>query len=363
MLSEISFEKSKNSKDNQTSSINPQFINRKRETTFKVQKERKDDKRREYFWALFSCLIAYFSREFKLNFNLNFHTQIEAIYGCSIKTMKKVLSFKIYEIISLFDNKHLTEKDNPIIDAYSNLKQKTTLHETFLFFMECKYAQLLDYYFNDIINPKENIDISSFIQNIKKDKAQIINVINEIKTKKGRATRKNSPLNLNKSITSFKDFEKKFLEKQFLNIFDFNTTNSTNNITKNTINNGIQGKNAIKRNLINNKVIFGTANSDILIANQIVPSFEFEQEDIFNFNTANSTNNIAYNEIIKNYKVIIDAPNIDILNANSITPSIEFGQENNNDKFTINDNLDICMNRFKIYGIPSFSSLSGGDKE
>ena len=47
--------------------------------------------------------------------------------------MKKVLSFKIYEIISLFKNPKLTEKGNSIKDAYTELKKITCYIKLFYF--------------------------------------------------------------------------------------------------------------------------------------------------------------------------------------------------------------------------------------
>ena len=103
--------------------------NPKNENKFTVKNinERYDNKRREYFWTVFSFLMDYISKEFGLEFNLNFQKQFEAIYGCTIKKMKKVLNFKIYEIISLFKNPQLTEKGNPIKDAYAELKKKKNI--------------------------------------------------------------------------------------------------------------------------------------------------------------------------------------------------------------------------------------------
>lgn len=244
MENKISFEKFKNSTNNQSSSLDHQFINRKRKIKFKVKKERKDDKRREYFWSLFNSLNAYINKEFGINFNLNIQTQFEAIYGCTIEIMKKVLNLKIYKIISLFKKAFLNLKDNRITDAYIKLKAKKSLHETFLFFMECTYDQLLALYFKDNIHPKENINISSFLQMITKNKTQIINTINEIKTKKGRKPRKKERLKLDDSKTLFKDFEQNFLEKEYhWNSIKNNRANSINDITNSSANNGIQGEN------------------------------------------------------------------------------------------------------------------------
>lgn len=215
MFNIFSSEKPKNGANNQSSSINPQFINRKREKMFEIKNKNKrdDNGRREYFWTVFSFLMVYISKEFGLEFNLNYQTQFEAIYGCTIKIMRKVLSFKIYQIISLFKNTQLTEKGNSIKDAYTELKKNFTLHETFVFLMECTYDQLLEYYFKNNTEPRKDVNISSFIQKIKKDKNEIKNAIEEIKTKKGRKERKRVPLVLDKLMSSFRNFEEKFLEK------------------------------------------------------------------------------------------------------------------------------------------------------
>jgi len=234
MLNINNFENPQNNINNQSSSTNPQFINKKREKMLetKNKNKRNDNKRREYFWTIFSFLMEYISKEFGLEFNLNFQKQFEAIYGCTIQNMKKVLSFKIYQIISLFKNTKLTEKDRFIKYAYTDLKKKITLQETFVFLMECTYEQLLEYYFKNITEPKININITSFIQMIKKDKNEIMNVIKEIKTKKGRKERKGVPLELDESMTSFRNFEKKFLEKDDEdNIIDDLFTNRLTNYT------------------------------------------------------------------------------------------------------------------------------------
>ena len=251
MFNIISSEKPQNNINNQSSSINPQFINKKRENKFTVKniKKRNDNKRREYFWTVFSFLMDYISKEFGFEFNLNFQKQFEAIYGCTIKKMKNVLSFKIYEIISLFKNPQLTEKGNPIKDAYSELKKNYTLHKTFVFLMKCTYDQLLEYYFTNNIEPETNINISSLMQLIKKDKNKIMNAIQEIKTKNGREERNRAPLELDESMTSFRNFEQKFLEKDN----EDNTTINNfiaNRLTDYTIQNGII--NSMEGNFANN---------------------------------------------------------------------------------------------------------------
>jgi len=125
--------------------------------------------------------MIYISKEFGLEFNLNYQTQFESIYGCTIKNMRKVLSFKIYQIISLFKNTQLTEKGNSIKDAYTELKKNSTLHETFVFLMECTYDQLLEYYFYNNTEPKKNVKIASLMDLIKKDKNKIKNAIKKNK--------------------------------------------------------------------------------------------------------------------------------------------------------------------------------------
>ena len=232
MFNIISSENPQNNINNQSSSFDPQFINKKRKKIFEIKNKRNDNKRREYFWTVFSFLMEYICKEFGLEFNLNFQKQFEAIYGCSIKNMKNVLSFKIYEIISLFKNTQLTEKGNSIIDAYTALKKNFSLHETFVFLMECTYDKILEYYFKNNTEPKINVNISSFIQKIKKDKNKIKNAIEEIKTKKSRKERKGVPLVLDESMTSFKNFEKKFLEKDDVdNIINNFITNRLTNYT------------------------------------------------------------------------------------------------------------------------------------
>ena len=237
MLNIISSENPQNNINNQSSSVSPQFINRKREKKFKVKKENKrnDNKRREYFWSVFSFLMEFISKQFGLEFNLNFQKQFEAIYGCTIKNMRKVLSFKIFEIISLFKNAKLTEKGNSIIDAYAELKKNFTKHETFVFLMECTYDQLLEFYFKNDIEPKKNVNISSFIQMIKKDKSKIMNAIKEIKTKEGRKERNGTPLEIDELMSSFRNFEEKYLEKDDEdNAFNnFNANRLTNYTTQN----------------------------------------------------------------------------------------------------------------------------------
>lgn len=249
MYNIISSVNPQNNINNQSSSINPQFINKKRENKFTVKKnnERTDNKRREYFWAVFSFLMDYISIEFGLEFNLNFQKQFEAIYGCTIKKMKKVLSFKIYEIISLFKNTQLIEKGNSIKDAYTELKKNSTLHETFVFLMECTYDQLLEYYFQNKIEPKRNINISSLMQLIKKDKYKIMNAIKEIKNKKGRKERNEASLEIDKSMTSFRNFELKFLAKD-------DEDNTLNNFIGNRLTDCTSQINIIsmKRNYVNN---------------------------------------------------------------------------------------------------------------
>ena len=248
MFNIISSEQPKNGTNNQSSSIDPQFINRKREKMFEIKdKNKRDDNgRREYFWTVFSFLMVYISKEFGLEFNLNYQTQFEAIYGCTIKIMRKVLSFKIYQIISLFKNTQLTEKGNSIKDAYTELKKNSTLHETFVFLMECTYDQLLEYYFKNNTKPRKDVNISSFIQKIKKDKNEIKNAIEEIKTKKGRKERKRVPLVLDELMSSFRNFEKKFLEKDDKdNIFN---NFIANRLTDCTSQNEIQYSNLVNNN-------------------------------------------------------------------------------------------------------------------
>ena len=230
MFNIISSEKPQNNINNQSSSINPQFINKKRENNFTVKKikKRTDNKRREYFWTVFRFLMEYISKVFGLEFNLNFQKQFEAIYGCTIKKMKNVLSFKIYQIISLFKNPQLAEKGNSIKDAYTELKKNFMLYKTFIFLMECTYDQLLEYYFTNNIEPKRNINISSLMELIKKDKNEIMNAIQEIKNKKGRKERKDAELKLDESMTSFRNFEQKYLEKD-------NEDNTFNNLTENRL--------------------------------------------------------------------------------------------------------------------------------
>jgi hypothetical protein len=230
MLNIILNEMPQNNNNNQSSSINPQFINKKRENNFTVKKikKRTDNKRREYFWTVFRFLMEYISKVFGLEFNLNFQKQFEAIYGCTIKKMKNVLSFKIYQIISLFKNPQLDEKGNSIKDAYTELKKNFMLYKTFIFLMECTYDQLLEYYFTNNIEPKRNINISSLMELIKKDKNEIMNAIQEIKNKKGRKERKDAELKLDESMTSFRNFEQKYLEKD-------NEDNTFNNLTENRL--------------------------------------------------------------------------------------------------------------------------------
>ena len=230
MLNIILNEMPQNNNNNQSSSINPQFINKKRENNFTAKKikKRTDNKRREYFWTVFRFLMEYISKVFGLEFNLNFQKQFEAIYGCTIKKMKSVLSFKIYQIISLFKNPQLDEKGNSIKDAYTELKKNFMLYKTFIFLMECTYDQLLEYYFTNNIEPKRNINISSLMELIKKDKNEIMNAIQEIKNKKGRKERKDAELKLDESMTSFRNFEQKYLEKD-------NEDNTFNNLTENRL--------------------------------------------------------------------------------------------------------------------------------
>ena len=230
MLNIILNEMPQNNNNNQSSSINPQFINKKRENNFTAKKikKRTDNKRREYFWTVFRFLMEYISKVFGLEFNLNFQKQFEAIYGCTIKKMKNVLSFKIYQIISLFKNPQLDEKGNSIKDAYTELKKNFMLYKTFIFLMECTYDQLLEYYFTNNIEPKRNINISSLMELIKKDKNEIMNAIQEIKNKKGRKERKDAELKLDESMTSFRNFEQKYLEKD-------NEDNTFNNLTENRL--------------------------------------------------------------------------------------------------------------------------------
>jgi len=100
--------------------------------------------------------------------------------------------------------------------------------------MECTYEKLLEYYFKNNTEPKKDVNISSFIQKIKKDKNKIKNAIEEIKTKKSRKERKGVPLVLDESTTSFRNFEKKFLEKDDENniINNFITNRLTNYTTQ-----------------------------------------------------------------------------------------------------------------------------------
>ena len=172
--------------------------------------------------------MEYISKVFGLEFNLNFQKQFEAIYGCTIKKMKNVLSFKIYQIISLFKNPQLAEKGNSIKDAYTELKKNFMLYKTFVFLMECTYDQLLEYYFTNNIEPERNINISSLMELIKKDKNEIMNAIQEIKNKKGRKERNEAELKLDESMTSFRNFEQKFLEKD-------NEDNTFNNLIENRL--------------------------------------------------------------------------------------------------------------------------------
>ena len=162
--------------------------------------------------------------------------------------MKNVLSFKIYQIISLFKNPQLAEKGNSIKDAYTELKKNFMLYKTFIFLMECTYDQLLEYYFTNNIEPKRNINISSLMELIKKDKNEIMNAIQEIKNKKGRKERNKAELKLDESMTSFRNFERKFLEKDN----EDNTINNliTNRLTDFTSHNGII--NSIESNFVNN---------------------------------------------------------------------------------------------------------------
>ena len=94
--------------------------------------------------------------------------------------------------------------------------------------MECTYDQLLEYYFTNNIEPKRNINISSLMELIKKDKNEIMNAIQEIKNKKGRKERKEAELKLDESMTSFRNFEQKYLEKD-------NEDNTFNNLTENRL--------------------------------------------------------------------------------------------------------------------------------
>ena len=303
MFNIISSENPQNNNNNQSSSIDPQFINKKRKKIFEVKNKRNDNKRREYFWAVFSFLIEYICKEFGLQFNLNFQKQFEAIYGCSIKNMKNVLSFKIYEIISLFKNTQLTEKGNSIIDAYTALKKKFTLHETFVFLMECTYDQLLEYYFKNNTEPRKDVNISSFIQKIKKDKNKIKNAIEEIKTKKSRKDRKGVPLVLDESMTSFRNFEKKFLEKDDVNnIINNFITNRLTNYTTQDEEQFIICSNK-KRNILDNNNIFFVIDDLNLLKKHMdsdesiekvnsVPSLNKNITDVFDIkNYSNSNSN------------------------------------------------------------------------
>ena len=303
MFNIISSENPQNNNNNQSSSIDPQFINKKRKKIFEVKNKRNDNKRREYFWAVFSFLIEYICKEFGLQFNLNFQKQFEAIYGCSIKNMKNVLSFKIYEIISLFKNTQLTEKGNSIIDAYTALKKKFTLHETFVFLMECTYDQLLEYYFKNNTEPRKDVNISSFIQKIKKDKNKIKNAIEEIKTKKSRKDRKGVPLVLDESMTSFRNFEKKFLEKDDVNnIINNFITNRLTNYTTQDEEQFIICSNK-KRNILDNNNIFFVIDDLNLLKKHMdsdesiekvnsVPSLNKNITDVFDIkNNSNSNSN------------------------------------------------------------------------
>ena len=89
--------------------------------------------------------MSYLSQQFKIKLNLDFHRQFEAVYGCNIEIMKKILSLKIYEIISLFKS---NQKDKTISYLSNILEKISELDENFEFFMNCTYEQLLDYYFN-----------------------------------------------------------------------------------------------------------------------------------------------------------------------------------------------------------------------
>lgn len=102
----------------------------------------------------------YISKEFGLEFNLNYQKHFEAIYGCTIKNMRKVLNFKIYQIISLFKNTQLTEKGNSIKDAYTELKKNSTLHETFNNFIvnrltDCTSQNEIQY--RNLVNNNNNL--------------------------------------------------------------------------------------------------------------------------------------------------------------------------------------------------------------
>ncbi len=193
MSNKIDSENAQNSTKNENSAYNKMFITHK----VKGKTKRKDNKRRENFWSVFSFLMSYLSQQFKIKLNLDFHRQFEAVYGCNIEIMKKILSLKIYEIISLFKS---NQKDKTI----SLLEEKSKLDENFEFFMNCTYEQLLDYYFNyseknekqkennNNINDIDNY-FSSFFQSIKKDKDEIKNIkntIEEIKSKEGKKRRK-----------------------------------------------------------------------------------------------------------------------------------------------------------------------------
>ena len=197
MSNKIDSENAQNSTKNKSSSYNKMFITHK----VKGKTKRKDNKRRENFWTVFSFLMSYLSQQFKIKLNLDFHRQFEAVYGCNIEIMKKILSLKIYEIISLFKS---NQKDKTISYLSNILEKISELDENFEFFMNCTYEQLLDYYFNyseknekqkennNNINDIDNY-FSSFFQSIKKDKDEIKNIkntIEEIKSKEGKKRRK-----------------------------------------------------------------------------------------------------------------------------------------------------------------------------
>jgi len=307
-----SSENPKNGANNQSSSINPQFINRKREKMFEIKNKNKrdDNGRREYFWTVFSFLMVYISKEFGLEFNLNYQTQFEAIYGCTIKIMRKVLSFKIYQIISLFKNTQLTEKGKPIKDAYTKLKKNSTLHETFVFLMECTYDQLLEYYFDNNTEPKKNVKISSLMDLIKKDKIEIKNAIEEIKTKKGRKERKRIPLVLDELMSSFRNFEQKFLEKDDKdNIFN---NSIANRLTDCTSQNEIQYINLVN----NNNSLYATDEFNL-----------FENQDM-EVSKPNENMNSVFS-LNQNNDSLDDFLNINSNNFPSPTPHYLYNFENN----------------------------------
>ena len=82
---------------------------------------------------------------------------------------------------------------------------------------------------------------------IKKDKNEIMNAIQEIKNKKGRKERNKAELKLDESMTSFRNFELKFLAKD-------DEDNTLNNFIGNRLTDCTSQINIIsmKRNYVNN---------------------------------------------------------------------------------------------------------------